>query len=274
MSIRNVLAGRSNKKQKVQHQHPIAFGIMRVSKGTKRKAIRILLDSGATGSFIVERLTTKLRVKNTTASVWKTGNGDVKTSKMVKTHFMLPELYHDRIIEHKFNVLSTPIGYDMIMGTDLMTELGLKLNFKDACIEWDEASMPFKSRDATLESSFNIEDADAVLDSTGRMKRILDAHYEKADLDKTVESMTHLQLDERAALLRVLKKHETLFDGTLGHWQGETYDIELKPDAKPYHARCYPIPKVYEETTKKEVERLCAIGVLKKVNRSEWAAPT
>jgi hypothetical protein len=111
---------------------------------------------------------------------------------------MLPELYHDCIIEHKFNVLSTPIGYDMIMGIDLMTELGLKLNFKDACIEWDEASMPFKSCDATLESSFHIEDANAVLDSTGQMKRILDAHYEKADLDKTVESMTHL---ECAALL-------------------------------------------------------------------------
>jgi hypothetical protein len=60
----------------------------------------------------------------------------------------------------------------------------------------------------------------------------------------------------------------------LGHWHDETYNIELKLDVKPYHAWCYPIPKVYEETMKKEVERLCAIGVLKKVNRSKWAAPT
>jgi predicted aspartyl protease len=256
MSIRNVLAGRS-KKQKLQHHHPIAFGVMRASKGTsKSKAIRILLDSGATGSFIVERLTHKLRVRNGTPSVWKTGNGNVSTSKTVKTHFILPELYHDRIIEHKFNVLSTPIGYDMILGTDLMSELGLKLDFKEACVEWDEASMPFKSRDATLESVYSvIEDpADSMLDSMGRVKRILDAHYEKADLDKTVESMTHLSVDERAALLTLLRKHEPLFDGTLGHWRGKTYDIELKPDAKPYHACCYPIPKVYEETIKKEVE--------------------
>jgi hypothetical protein len=108
----------------------------------------------------------------------------------------------------------------------------------------------------------------------GRVKHILDAHYVKADLDKTVESMTHLSVDECADLLTLLQKHEPLFDGTLGHWHGETYDIELKPDAKPYHARCYPIPKVYEETTKKEVERLCTIGVLKKVNRSKWDAPT
>ena len=65
-----------------------------------------------------------------------------------------------------------------------------------------------------------------------------------------------------------------MFDGTLGTWKGSAYDIELKPDATPYHARAYNIPKSVEKTTKIEVERLCKIGVLKRVNRSEWAAPT
>jgi hypothetical protein len=54
-----------------------------------------------------------------------------------------------------------------------------------------------------------------------------------------------------------------LFDGTLGHWQDETYDITLRDDAKPYHARAYPIPKTHKATLKMEVERLCKIGVLK-----------
>ena len=31
---------------------------------------------------------------------------------------------------------------------------------------------------------------------------------------------------------------------------------------------------MHVETLKNEVERLCKLGVLKKVNRSEWAAPT
>ena len=34
------------------------------------------------------------------------------------------------------------------------------------------------------------------------------------------------------------------------------------------------MPRVHYETLKKEVERLCEIGVLKRVNRSQWAAPT
>ena len=42
----------------------------------------------------------------------------------------------------------------MIIGTDVMSELGLKLNFQDTCVEWEDASMPFKDRDATFETAF------------------------------------------------------------------------------------------------------------------------
>ena len=65
-----------------------------------------------------------------------------------------------------------------------------------------------------------------------------------------------------------------MFDGTLGRWRGETLEVELQKGVQPYHARPYPVPKAYEATLKQEVERLCRAGVLRKVNRSEWAAPT
>jgi hypothetical protein len=65
-----------------------------------------------------------------------------------------------------------------------------------------------------------------------------------------------------------------MFDGTLGKWNMGAYDIELRPDITPYHARAFPIPKAFTDTLKVEVDRLCKSGVLKRVNRSEWAAPT
>ena len=52
------------------------------------------------------------------------------------------------------------------------------------------------------------------------------------------------------------------------------YKIELRPDASPYQARAFPIPKAYTDTLKLEVERLEKAGVLKRVNQSKWAAPT
>jgi len=39
-----------------------------------------------------------------------------------------------------------------------------------------------------------------------------------------------------------------LFDGSLGTWTGDDYDIELRSDATPYHARAFPIPRVHEQT--------------------------
>jgi hypothetical protein len=50
--------------------------------------------------------------------------------------------------------------------------------------------------------------------------------------------------------------------------------MELKADVTPCHARAFSIPKVHEATLILEVQRLCDLDVLKKVNRSELAATT
>ena len=52
------------------------------------------------------------------------------------------------------------------------------------------------------------------------------------------------------------------------------YKIKLRPDASPYHARAFPIPKAYTDMLKLEVQRLEKAGVLNRVNQSKWAAPT
>ena len=192
----------------------------------------------------------KLCVENTSAVVWKTGNDNIKTDKKVKTHFILPELYPERIIEHTFHLLPTTTGYDMIIGTNLMSELGLQLNFQDACVEWEDASMPFKDRDATFETAFLVEDIGSVRESMDRIKRILDATYEKAYLEKITSECQHLSIEEHESLLTLLTKYESLFDGTLGFWNHEEYDIELQPGVKPYHAHAYPIPKIHEQHRK------------------------
>ena len=65
------------------------------------------------------------------------------------------------------------------------------------------------------------------------MKRILDAKYSKADIKTIAESSTHLDPQERNELYKLLKMYEFLFDGNLGTWHGNPYDIKLKPDAEP-----------------------------------------
>ena len=88
------------------------------------------------------------------------------------------------------------------------------------------------------------------------------------------EKYNSLNNNQKEKLFKCMQKHESLFDGTLGKWTGTSYNIELKDNVKPYHARPYAVPKAYEQTLRQEVERLCKVGVLKRINHSEWAAPT
>ncbi len=102
----------------------------------------------------------------------------------------------------------------------------------------------------------------------------MDAKYEAADLEEITSNCKHLSSTEREQLYHLLNKYKDLFDGSLGKWRGITCDFELKEGTEPYHAKAFPIPKCHEMTLKQEVERLCELGVLKRVNRSEWACPT
>ena len=65
-----------------------------------------------------------------------------------------------------------------------------------------------------------------------------------------------------------------MFDGNLGIWYGKPYDIKLKPDAEPYHEKPFPVPCIHELTFKQELDQLKYLKVIKKVNRSQWGAPT
>ena len=63
--------------------------------------------------------------------------------------------------------------------------------------------------------------------------KILDAKYEWTDVSDVMENLTHLNLHQKADLLKVLKENNTMFDGTLG-----TY-----PHCKVRKARAFtPVP--------------------------------
>ena len=256
---------------------PLTFVKLNTRRGKpKPVTIRALLDSGGSESLIDEQFCKKLNVKtcNQSSTVWSTPAGKMTTNRTVKAKFILPELHDDRCLEWKFHVTKKLGDCDMILGRDFLEITGIDILFSSKTVVWDEHETSFKPHDANSEDHYHIEEPDVVLQASERVKRILDAKYQKADLDSIVEEHSHLSTEEREMLLILLKRYGSLFDGTLGLWKGTEIDLELLPDVKPYHARPYPVPRCHEATVKQEVERLCKIGVLKRVNRSEWAAPS
>ena len=150
--------------------------------------------------------------------------------------------------------------------------------YSSEAIVLDHLPLPMQQEVINNFMDFNaiIEDtteSDSVKQQMSRMNRILDANYEQPDLEAELAKMMHLTDFQWTLLMALLRKHETLFDGKLGEWKGDPVDIELKPDAKPYHTKAYPITHIHEAMFKKDLDRLESIGVLQKINHSEWAAP-
>jgi hypothetical protein len=73
---------------------------------------------------------------------------------------------------------------------------------------------------------------------------------------KIARNCDYLTDDKQTQLLSLLHKYQHLFNGLLGTWNAKPYNIELKPDAKPYHSRPFPVPKIHEATLKIELECL------------------
>ena len=279
-SIANLIRGHNKpvKRRKTMDLKPIAYVRFNTKHSGRPRPITLkaLLDSGGSGSLIASKHAKKLKMRKTgKQTVWTTPGGALETTQKCKAEFTIPELHDNRLIEwNNFHVTKDLGAYDMIIGRDILRDLGIDIKFSTETCSWDSHEMPFKDSDASVEESYFVREPDVVDEATERLKGILDAKYEAADLQEVASSASHLTTDEQENLHCLLSKYASLFDGTLGNWKDTTYNIELKPDAEPYHARAFPIPRVHTATLKMEVERLCELGVLKKVNRSEWAAPT
>jgi hypothetical protein len=73
-------------------------------------------------------------------------------------------------------------------------------------------------------------------DKIKHVTRILDAKYQKSDLQSIArDNCKHLSADQQKKLLQLLKKYETLFDGTLGDWKTRPVSFQQKEGVSPYH---------------------------------------
>ena len=97
-----------------------------------------------------------------------------------------------------------------------------------------------------MKTHFTIQDSKNVRNATKRIKKILDVNYEKANLKKIVNNLKYLKNDKQSLILKLLRKHEEMFDGTLDNCTGTEHKIELLEGAKPYHAKPFPISKIHE----------------------------
>ena len=248
--------------------------------------MRALLDTGTTATIILREFVGKGRARTNTKkrTKWKTLGGTFTTNYESLLDFKFPEISTNKVVAWQAHVddktSSKEAAYDMIMGMDLMTSIGITVDCEQKCIRWGGTEIPLKTKNMLADTEMlhmlyhAANEPEVLQEAEQRQNRILDADYRKVEVDPYVEELTHLTEDEKQILGRTLKRFPILFGGGLGMLNIKPVSLELIDGAKPYHARPFPVPQSLEATTKKEVQRLTDIDVFNRSSDSEWAAPT
>jgi small-conductance mechanosensitive channel len=104
--------------------------------------------------------------------------------------------------------------------------------------------MPFKDQDATPFDTHFINE-DEMEEASERIRQILDAKYEAANINDVCTQQEQLNPVEKNKLKQLLLKYEEPFDSVLGKWKASPVELQLNKGATPHHARAFPVPRVH-----------------------------
>ena len=144
LSIRSILEGKTPpKRRRMSRKIPTINILLNRSLGkAKPVMITALLDSGSTESLLNEKVAKNLRIRKNSHKTWSTAAGTFDTRGKTKAQFKMPELREQTIIEWDVHVTPNNMSYDMIIGRDLLSTLGIIIDFDNQMIEWQGTRIP------------------------------------------------------------------------------------------------------------------------------------
>jgi hypothetical protein len=131
-----------SKTKLAKSSHPITELVVSLIVNNEEHLLRALADTGASSSIILEAYTSApfIKTDDSNTTIWSTMGGKFTTSKNGFVTFSLPEFNLKKQIYWAFHVYDrseSSSAYDMIMGRDLLGELGIIMNFNDHTVSWD-----------------------------------------------------------------------------------------------------------------------------------------
>ncbi|KAE8892937.1 hypothetical protein PF003_g23041 [Phytophthora fragariae] len=232
--------------------------------------IPTLLDTGCTRSAM-DRKTTKLvhqhiQLRHEAAHFRNADGSLVETAHCAAATFKLIDFSQKRTCSHEFRV-AEHLLYPIMLGRDFLLQQRMVLDFERCIIEWDgiELRMDMSPRSGRPFAAVLKSDTEcrAEINLTQREEVPLDTMFEGCNLTEA----------QKARAMKLVEQFKDLFTGALGTKMKEPYVLPLKPNAKPVAARPFPIPRAYYDATRREIQHLVDIGVLKRDSSSMWASP-
>jgi hypothetical protein len=92
----------------------------------------------------------------------------------------------------------------MIIGRDLQSALGMDILFSTKHLKWDGVMIPMRQHNANLshidQRATNIADSQDVFATASTPMAILDAKYQKANIEATINPLIHLNSEKKQGL--------------------------------------------------------------------------
>uniref|UniRef100_A0AAV1TJE3 Peptidase A2 domain-containing protein n=1 Tax=Peronospora matthiolae TaxID=2874970 RepID=A0AAV1TJE3_9STRA len=225
------LVGLVKKKQPSAKLAPLRIPVQfKDASGT----FNALLDSGASRSIINQetmRANAQLGHRQVeSATKFQTVNGEVASAGSTIVQFRFPSLQPSTIITHKFEILDQSQDA-MVIGRDILNELGIVLNFKDKLVQWDGHDTHLNTGGSSSPNASDYEFPE-----------------ESKEVDNTAVRPEDLMPDRLSKplvgkYLQLLRDNEHLYDGHLGRMRFEDYALPIVPEYKPVHAKTLSSPK-------------------------------
>ena len=177
----------------------------------------VLLDTGCSNSLLSDKYLPYIKSLKKSRSHYATAGGPYKTSRQGTVTFKLPEFSSSKDISWQMDLDNgklEELGYDMIIGRDLLQALKMVIDFEYQVIKWEGTSVPMnktklgKNRKKELTAIFQLAtEPKTVQEATARVSRILDAKYDKANLVEIVKNnCKHLSVETQGAILKLLRQ--------------------------------------------------------------------
>jgi len=201
-----------------------------IGENGKEKMVCALLDTGCSKSIILKKFTEEKRCKKLSAeerTVFLTYGSRFETKSTAHVAFRFIEFENNNTVrvEHEFEVDEThspkSMKYDMIIGSDLMWNMGMDILFSEERVKWLDEHIPLKKVNTLREYEvcevlYSIHTDDPLIkEMEDRADRLLDANYSKVDIPAMVDELD-LAAGPKEQLKQTLMKFPELFGGGLG----------------------------------------------------------
>ena len=90
---------------------------------------------------------------------------------------------------------------------------------------------------------------------------------------KETINLSHVEdISLRSRIIKMLEKHEGLWDGRLGEIKATVHQIALKPNTRPMHQQLFRAWPKSREVLEQHIKQQLEVGVIEPAT-SEWAIP-